>query len=129
MNMAAPLIPNSPQELNVKRIEAVIRPERLELLRVRLEEVGYPGIMVSEIKGHGKQRGVSHQWRGTEYKEYFLPKTRVELIVKDSQVKPLVDAIIEVCRSKAVGDGKIFITNVEDSVRIRTGETGDVALT
>lgn len=112
----------------MKRIEAVIRPEKLELLRVRLEEVGYPGIMVSDMKGHGKQRGVSHQWRGTEYKEYFLPKARIELIVKDSQVKPLVDAIIEICRSKAVGDGKIFITTVEDAIRIRTGETGDAAL-
>jgi len=112
----------------MKRIVAVIRPEKLELLRVRLEEVGYPGIMVSEIKGHGKQRGVSHQWRGTEYKEYFLPKSRVELIVKDSQVKPLTEAIIEVCRSKAVGDGKIFITPVDDAIRIRTGETGDAAL-
>jgi nitrogen regulatory protein P-II 1 len=112
----------------MKRIEAVIRPEKLELLRVRLEEVGYPGIMVTDLKGHGKQRGVSHQWRGTEYKEYFIPKVRIELVVKDSQVKGLVDAIIEVCRSKSVGDGKIFITSVEDSIRIRTGETGEAAL-
>ena len=86
----------------MKRIEAVIRPEKLEALRLALEEVGYPGIMVSEIKGHGKQRGVSHQWRGQEYKEYFLPKTKVEIIVADKEVKKLVAAITEACRSGAV---------------------------
>jgi nitrogen regulatory protein P-II 1 len=112
----------------MKRIEAIIRPEKLEVLRVHLEEVGYPGIMVSEVKGHGKQRGVSHQWRGTEYKEYFLPKTKIELVVSDSQVKKLTEAIIKVCRSEAVGDGKIFVTSVDDAVRIRTGESGDGAL-
>lgn len=112
----------------MKRIEAVIRPEALEALRVHLESVGYPGIMVSEIKGHGKQRGVSHQWRGTEYKEYFLSKTKVELIVADSQVKKLTSAITEVCRTGNVGDGKIFITSVDDAIRIRTGETGDSSL-
>jgi len=112
----------------MKRIEAIIRPEAVEVLRQQLEKVGYPGIMVSEIKGHGKQRGVSHQFRGTEYKEYFLSKTKIELIVPDSQVKKLVEAITEVCRSGAVGDGKIFITTVDDAVRIRTGESGDAAL-
>jgi nitrogen regulatory protein P-II 1 len=112
----------------MKRIEAVVRPEKLELLRAHLEEVGYPGIMVSEIKGHGKQRGVVHQWRGTEYKEYFLPKLRVEMIVPDEDVKKLTEAIIKVCSSKTVGDGKIFISNVADATRIRTGESGDGAL-
>ena len=112
----------------MKRIEAIIRPDVLEVLRQQLEKVGYPGIMVSEIKGHGKQRGVSHQFRGTEYKEYFLSKIRIELIVPDSQVKKLVDTIGEVCRTGAVGDGKIFISSVENAVRIRTGESGDGAL-
>jgi len=112
----------------MKKIEAIIRPDALAVLRSELEKVGYPGIMVSEIKGHGKQRGVSHQWRGTEYKEYFLPKTRIELIVADSQVKKLTDVITEVCRTGSVGDGKIFITAVADAIRIRTGETGDGAL-
>jgi nitrogen regulatory protein P-II 1 len=112
----------------MKRIQAVVRPEVLEVLRQSLEKVGYPGIMVSEIKGHGKQRGVSHQFRGTEYKEYFLPKVRIELVVPDSQVKKLTTAISDVCRSGAVGDGKIFISPVDDAIRIRTGESGDGAL-
>lgn len=128
MNMVARLIQNYRQELNMKRIEAIIRPEKLEVLRIRLEEAGYPGIMVSEIKGHGKQRGVSHQWRGTEYKEFFLAKTKIELVVADSQVKKLTDVIIEVCRSKSVGDGKIFISTVDEAIRIRTGETGEAAV-
>lgn len=112
----------------MKKIEAIVRPEILEALRVQLEEVGYPGVMVSEIKGHGKQRGVKHQFRGTEYKEYFLPKTRVELVVPDKEVKKLVTAISEVCRTGSVGDGKIFVTSVDDAIRIRTGESGDGAL-
>src|SRR5689334_19424456 len=112
----------------MKRIEAIIRPEKLELLRTHLEKIGYPGMMVTKIEGHGKQRGVSHQFRGTEYKTYFLPKFRIEIIAPDNQVKKLSDAIIEVCRSGAVGDGKIFISTIDDSVRIRTGETGDGAL-
>jgi len=112
----------------MKRIEAIIRPEKLEVLRAQLEESGYPGIMVTEIKGHGKQRGVSHQWRGTEYKEYFIPKTKIEIVVPDAQVKKLVGAISDACRSGAVGDGKIFVASVDDAIRIRTGESGDGAL-
>ena len=112
----------------MKRLEAVIRPEMLEALRQSLEKVGYPGVMVTELKGHGKQRGVTHQFRGTQYKEYFLPKVKIELIVPDHQTKKLTDAIIEVCQTGEVGDGKIFITSVDNAVRIRTGETGDTAL-
>jgi len=112
----------------MKRIEAVVRPEVLEVLRQQLEKVGYPGVMVSEIKGHGKQRGVSHQFRGTQYKEYFLPKVRIELIVPDAQVKKITEAIAEVCRTGQVGDGKIFVSSVENAIRIRTGESGDAAL-
>lgn len=112
----------------MKRIEAIIRPEKLEVLRMRLEEIGYPGMMVTDIRGHGKQGGASHQFRGTAYKTFFIPKCRVELVVQDGQVKALCDAIIEVCRSQAVGDGKIFVTDVKDAIRIRTGETGDVAI-
>ena len=112
----------------MKKIEAVIRPEALEAVRQHLEKVGYPGIMVSEIKGHGKQRGVTHQWRGTEYKEYFLSKMRLELVVPESQVKKIIATISEVCRTGQVGDGKIFVSSMDDAVRIRTGESGDSAL-
>jgi len=112
----------------MKKIEAIIRPEKLEVLRQQLDKIGYPGMMVTKIEGHGKQGGVSHQFRGTEYKTSFLPKVRVEIVVTDGQVKKLIDGITEVCRSGSVGDGKIFVTSVENAVRIRTGESGDVAV-
>ena len=112
----------------MKKIEAIIRPEKLDVLKARLDEIGYPGMMVTEIRGHGKQGGVSHQFRGTEYKQYFLLKIKVEIVVPDAQVKKLIDGISEVCRSGSVGDGKVFVTSVENAVRLRTGETGDVAV-
>ena len=112
----------------MKKIEAIIRPEKLEVLRAHLDKVGYPGMMVTEIQGHGKQGGVVHQFRGTEYKTYFLPKVRVEIVAPENQVKKISDAIIEVCRSGAVGDGKIFVYGMDNAVRIRTGEAGEVAV-
>jgi nitrogen regulatory protein P-II 1 len=112
----------------MKKIEAIIRPEKLDVLRMHLEKIGYPGMMVTEIRGHGKQGGISQQWRGTEYKTSFLPKTRIEIVVTDAQVTKLVDAIKEVCHSGAVGDGKVFVSTVETATRIRTGETGDAAI-
>jgi len=112
----------------MKKIEAIIRPEKLEPLRLHLEEIGYPGLMITEIEGHGKQGGVQHQWRGTQYKTAFLPKIKIEIVVSDSRVKKLVDGIIEVCRSGAVGDGKIFILPVSDAFRIRTKEKGEKAI-
>ena len=112
----------------MKKIEAIIRPEKLEVLKAELDKVGYPGMMVSDIRGHGKQGGVAHQFRGQEYKAYFLPKVKVEIVVAESQVKKLMDAITEVCRSGAVGDGKIFISSVDNAVRIRTGEAGEATV-
>jgi nitrogen regulatory protein P-II 1 len=112
----------------IKRIEAIIRPEKLEPLRMHLQDVGYPGMMVTEIEGHGKQRGVEQQWRGSKFKTYFLPKVKVELVVLDKQVKKIVDTIIDVCRSGSVGDGKIFISDVKEVIRIRTKEKGDKAV-
>ena len=114
--------------MGIKRIEAIIRPEKLEPLRILLEELKAPGMMITEIEGHGKQGGVSHQWRGSQYKTNFLPKTKVEIVVPDTQVKKLVAAIVEVCRSGAVGDGKIFVMPVSDAIRIRTKEKGDKAV-
>jgi len=112
----------------MKKIEAIIRPEKLETLRLHLEDIGYPGMMVTEFEGHGKQGGVNHQWRGSQYKTTYLPKTKVEIVVPNTQVKKLVAAVIEVCRSGAVGDGKIFILPVDDAIRIRTKEKGDKAV-
>ncbi len=113
----------------MKKIEAVIRPEKLDILKARLDEIGYPGMMMTEIRGHGKQGGVTHQFRGTEYKTPFLPKIKIEIVVPDSQVKKLIDGISEVCRSGAVGDrGKsLSQPSITRSVS-RTGESGDIAV-
>ena len=112
----------------MKRIEAIIRPEKLEPVRVHLEEVGYAGVMVTEIEGHGKQRGVEQQWRGTSYKTNFIPKVKIEIVAADKKVKKIVDTIIDVCRSGSVGDGKIFISDVKEVIRIRTKDKGEKAL-
>jgi nitrogen regulatory protein P-II 1 len=108
----------------LKRIEAIIRPEKLETLRDYLQGVGYPGMMITEIEGHGKQRGVEQQWRGAKYKTYFLPKVKVELVVDAKALNKTVKAIIDVCCTDMVGDGKIFVSDVKDVIRIRTGEKG-----
>ena len=114
--------------MGIKRVEAIIRPEKLEPLRILLEELKAPGMMVTEIEGHGKQRGVLHQCRGKTYNSVYVPKVKVEVIVPDKQVKKLVDAIMEVCRSGSVGDGKIFISEIKDAIRIRTKEKGEKAV-
>ena len=112
----------------IKRIEAIIRPDMLEPLREQLDGVGYPGMMVTEIEGHGKQRGLDHQWRGITYKSYFLPKVKIAIVVTDKAAKKITDTIIDVCRSGRVGDGKIFISDVKDAIRIRTKEKGEKAV-
>jgi nitrogen regulatory protein P-II 1 len=108
--------------MGIKRVEAIIRPERLEPLRASLEKVGYPGMTVTEVEGHGKQRGIEQQFRGNRFKTYFIPKVKIEVVVLDKAVKKLVDTIIDVCSSGTVGDGKIFITDVKEVIRIRTKE-------
>jgi nitrogen regulatory protein P-II 1 len=112
----------------IKRVEAIIRPERLEPLRVGLEAVGYPGITVTEVEGHGKQRGTVQQFRGNTYKVYFVSKVKVDIVVDSADVPKVMDTIIEVCNTGAVGDGKIFVTTVDEVVRIRTKEKDIAAL-
>jgi nitrogen regulatory protein P-II 1 len=114
--------------MGIKRIEAIIRPERLEPLRASLEKVGYPGMTVTEVEGHGKQRGVEQQFRGNRFKTYFIPKVKIDLVVVDKSVKKLVDTIIDVCSSGTVGDGKIFITDIKEVIRIRTKEKAAKAI-
>ena len=112
----------------MKKIEAIIRPEKLGEVRKQLDKSGYPGIMITEIEGHGKQKGIDQQWRGEHYKVDFLPKVKIEIVVKDSEADRIVAAIIQTARTGAVGDGKIFISDVKDAVRIRTGDRGDKAV-
>jgi nitrogen regulatory protein P-II 1 len=108
----------------MKKIEAIIRPERLNPVRDALDELGYPGMTITDVKGHGKQKGIDQVWRGREYRVEFLPKLKIEIVVLDEDVGRIVPAIIREARTGNIGDGKLFIYPVEDAVRIRTGDTG-----
>jgi len=112
----------------MKKIEAVIRPEKLETVRVALERSGYPGITISEIEGHGLQKGTYQQWRGEKYKVNFLPKIRVEIVVNDRDSEKIVQTLLESAYTGGVGDGKIFVYDVAEVIRIRTRERGERAL-
>lgn len=112
----------------MKKIEAVIRPEKLDEVRSALERSGYPGITITEVEGHGLQKGVTQQWRGEEYRVDILPKIKVEVVAGDDEVENIVQAIIESSYTGSVGDGKIFIYDVKESIRIRTRERGQRAL-
>ena len=108
----------------MKMIVAIIRPERLVEVRAALEEMGYPGMTVTEVKGHGKQKGVIRQWRGKEYRVDFLPKLKLEIVVLDEDLGRTMSAITRNARTGEIGDGKIFILPVENAFRVRTGEEG-----
>ncbi len=112
----------------MKKIEAIIRPEKLDEVRRALEKVGFPGLNISEVEGHGKQKGVVQQWRGEQYRVELLPKAKVEIVASDRDAQKIIRAIQEVAKTGAVGDGKIFVSTVEEVIRIRTAETGDAAL-
>lgn len=112
----------------MKKIEAIIRPERLEPVMDELRRLGYPGITVTEVRGHGKQKGVTHMWRGAEYRVEFLPKLKLEAVVLDEDLGKVVNAVIRAARTGSIGDGKIFIFEVAEAVRIRTGERGFQAI-
>lgn len=112
----------------MKKIEAIVRPTKIANVFAALEEAGHPGVMVSEIEGHGRQKGIQQQFRGKTYKVDFVTKGRVQLIVKDEEVEKIVEAIRQAAFTGEVGDGKIFVYPVENAVRIRTGETGESAL-
>jgi nitrogen regulatory protein P-II 1 len=112
----------------VKKIEAIIREERLEAVRKALETSGYLGMTVSEVSGHGRQGGLTLQWRVGEYKVDFLPKLKVEVVVLDEDVPKALNAITAAARTGEMGDGKIFVLPVEDAVRVRTGDEGENAI-
>jgi len=112
----------------MKQIKAVIRPEKLQDVLDALEAVGYNGVMVTEIDGHGNQKGVTQSWRGEKYQLQLIPKIMLDLIVKDADLKRITDAVMESAKAGANGDGKIFIYDVENVIRIRTGEEGEGAI-
>lgn len=109
---------------NMKKIEAVIKPFKLDEVKEALQEVGLQGITVIEAKGFGRQKGHTELYRGAEYVVDFLPKVKIEVIVADETVEPAIDAIRKAAQTGRIGDGKIFVSSVEEVIRIRTGETG-----
>lgn len=112
----------------MKKIEAIIKPFKLEDVKEALSEIGIQGMTVSEVKGFGRQKGHTEIYRGSEYTVDFLPKVKLEIVADDDQADPVIDAIIKAANTGKIGDGKVFISNVEEAVRIRTGERGAEAI-
>ncbi|HEX6138392.1 MAG TPA: P-II family nitrogen regulator [Casimicrobiaceae bacterium] len=112
----------------MKKIEAIIKPFKLDEVREALSEVGVSGLTVTEVKGFGRQKGHTELYRGAEYVVDFLPKVKVEMILGDALVERAIEAIVKAARTGKIGDGKIFVTPVEQVVRIRTGESGEAAV-
>jgi nitrogen regulatory protein P-II 1 len=112
----------------MKKIEAVIKPFKLDEVREALSDVGITGLTVTEVKGFGRQKGHTELYRGAEYVVDFLPKVKIEIVVGTDQVDPAIDAIVKAARTGKIGDGKIFVSSVEQVVRIRTGETNEAAI-
>lgn len=112
----------------MKKIEAIIRIEKLEEMADALEKLGYPGMSVTRIEGHGRQKGIVEQFRGREFKVNLIPKIKLEIIVKDTEVEKIINSIISVAKTGEIGDGKIFLSSIDDVYRIRTGEKGEKAV-
>ena len=112
----------------MKKIEAYIRPHKLDEVQDALNEAGFGGLSVSEIKGYGRQKGHKEIYRGTEYNINFVPKIKIELVCSEYKLEKAVEIIENISKTGQVGDGKIFISTIEDAIRIRTGESGEDAL-
>jgi nitrogen regulatory protein P-II 1 len=112
----------------MKKIEAIIKPFKLDEVKEALHEIGLQGITVLEAKGFGRQKGHTELYRGAEYVVDFLPKVKIELFIEDSMLDRAVDAILQAAQTGRIGDGKIFISSVEDAIRVRTGERGNDAI-
>ncbi|MEJ6500805.1 MAG: P-II family nitrogen regulator [Rhodobacterales bacterium] len=112
----------------MKKIEAIIKPFKLDEVKEALQEVGIQGLSVIEVKGFGRQKGHTELYRGAEYVVDFLPKVKIEVVLGDDQVDGAIEAIVNAARTEKIGDGKIFVSTIEQAIRIRTGESGDDAL-
>lgn len=120
--------PHVPQGIDMKKIEAIVRHYKLEDVKNALTEHGAAGMTITEVRGFGRQKGHTEMYRGTEYAVDFVPKVKVEVVVEDDQVQASIDAILKAAHTGQIGDGKVFVYNLETAVRIRTGETGGEAL-
>ena len=117
------------RSIMLRKVEAIIRPEKVSEVKEALQKLGYPGITIVDVKGHGKQKGLVQQFRGKEYKIDILPKVKIELVVNGShKLDDILNVIIENARTGETGDGKIFVWPLEDVIRIRTGEKGNDAV-
>lgn len=112
----------------MKKIEAIIKPFKLDDVREALTDIGITGMTVTEVKGFGRQRGHTEVYRGAEYAVDFLPKVKVEIVLADEMAERAIETIVEIARSGKIGDGKIFVSPVEEVIRIRTGETGEAVI-
>ena len=112
----------------MKKIEAIFKPFKLDEVREALSEVGVSGLTVTEVKGFGRQKGHTELYRGAEYVVDFLPKVKVDVVVPDNLVESAIDAIVKAARTGKIGDGKIFVSSVDQVIRIRTGETNEAAI-
>jgi nitrogen regulatory protein P-II 1 len=112
----------------MKKIEAIIKPFKLQDVKEALNELGIQGMTVLEVKGFGRQKGHTEIYRGSEYTIDFMPKVKIEMVLPDAQIEAAVEAIIKAAKTGKIGDGKVFVTQVSDAVRIRTGERGDEAV-
>ena len=112
----------------MKLVTAIIKPFKLDEVREALSAIGVQGVTVTEVKGFGRQKGHTELYRGAEYVVDFLPKVKIEVVVKDSEVERCIDAVVKAAKTGKIGDGKIFVSSLEQVVRIRTGETGADAL-
>jgi nitrogen regulatory protein P-II 1 len=112
----------------MKKIEAIIKPFKLDEVKEALQDVGIQGLSVIEVKGFGRQKGHTELYRGAEYVVDFLPKVKIEVVLSDDQVDGAIEAIIDAAKTEKIGDGKIFVSTVEQAIRIRTGESGEDAL-
>lgn len=112
----------------MKKIEAIIRREKLGVVRRALEEVGYPGMTITEVKGHGRQKGRLNTEGNGGHRSEFLPKLKLEIIARDEEVRNIFEAIASKARTGTIGDGKLFLSPIEDALRVRTGEEGETAI-
>ena len=112
----------------MKKIEAIIKPFKLDEVKAALNDIGIQGMTISEVKGYGRQKGHKETYRGTEYTIEFIPKVKIEVAVSDLQAQKVIEAILRTAKTGSIGDGKIFVTDIKETIRIRTGETGESAL-
>ncbi len=112
----------------MKKVEAIIRPEMLPVVRKELDDIGVTGVTITQVLGHGAQKGVTQQWKGNSYKVDLLPKVEIKMIVADALVDRVLRTIEESARTGAVGDGKVFVSPIDEVMRVRTGERGEAAV-